>query len=433
MKRRKAAFIILTALISLLAACMPWQEDNKDVLSVNDSSRVRLLFEDLTDTLFMDYLVENADLMLSGSTVKATLLLENYGDANATGEIHLSFHGTLSEELLVCDGYTMQGTAETNGSLIEIMDATGKTDGLEFTISSGDIIPSTPSRIRYPSGGTIQIDGKDGQLVMLFPETPPFITEPELSEEEIETVKMLIHKAFQVFPIMEEGVDTKSFSEGTAVLEAYSNENWSLQIRAEENETAITIKIFSNERLANVIYGHESIDIDKDILLKGMVIPVFKSNSEEQLAREYLEILRKSNLVFALRGLINGSSSGVITLSSLEEKNNAFTVSLLLSGYGLKNGMKVTGELELTLSGKRNGTSIEAGMYSADSQSLTFSGLEEPLTLSVENTEGRLEGEMPCFILNKTGEEYKATYTGDLILGIPHKGTIETENTVIHF
>ena len=57
MKRRKAAFIILTALISLLAACMPWQEDNKDVLSVNDSSRVRLLFEDLTDTMFMDYLV----------------------------------------------------------------------------------------------------------------------------------------------------------------------------------------------------------------------------------------------------------------------------------------------------------------------------------------------------------------------------------------
>ena len=344
--------------------------------------------------------------------------------------LEISFSGTRTDSSIICDEYVMDGTVAIDGETIIIEGAEGKADGIVFSLSPSPLLSST-ARLRYPTDGKIQLDGKEGMFVMIFPENSPF--EEALSADEQESIRTLVYKAFSVFPVMKEGMETKAFSGGTATLEASSEDEWSMNIWGEADGVVIAIEISSGSDSAAIIYGDRNISMDKSSILKGLMIPQFENDADETLMRTYLDKMRESNLVFALRGLINGSSSGVIELKDIALQVDGFTAYLALDRYGLKNDMRVSGNLILMLSGKMNDGRIEAEAYKASSASLTFTGLEDDMTISLEDIEGKLEGENPVFILENADGTYEASYSGNLILGFPESGMARCEDLTIQF
>ncbi len=432
MKRRIITTTALMVLLSLLSACLPWQigENEGTELSASDMNIVLSLFEDLTDESFIDYLASASDFHITGSDVKASAALEDYGASDATGMLEISFSGTRTDSSIICDEYVMDGTVAIDGETIIIEGAEGKADGIVFSLFPSPLLSST-ARLRYPTDGKIQLDGKEGMFVMIFPENSPF--EEALSADEQESIRTLVYKAFSVFPVMKEGMETKAFSGGTATLEASSEDEWSMNIWGEADGVVIAIEISSGSDSAAIIYGDRNISMDKSSILKGLMIPQFENDADETLMRTYLDKMRESNLVFALRGLINGSSSGVIELKDIALQVDGFTAYLALDRYGLKNDMRVSGNLILMLSGKMNDGRIEAEAYKASSASLTFTGLEDDMTISLEDIEGKLEGENPVFILENADGTYEASYSGNLILGFPESGMARCEDLTIQF
>ena len=63
---------------------------------------------------------------------------------------------------------------------------------------------------------------------------------------------------------------------------------------------------------------------------------------------------------------------------------------------------------------------ISADSYSASSSGLAFSGPEGNIIITLNNVRGHLEG--GSFNLQKTDDEFHASYDGDIILGLPYAG-----------
>lgn len=421
MKRRKIALGALMMVLSLMAACLPWElkEEEKEELTTADIHRTQLLFEELTEPAFMAYLIDNASLSLHGSAIHAEIMLTGYGRSGAKGKIDLYFQGILSDSTLSSADYEMNGTVETEGTQITIENAGGRAEGLVFTIA--ERITATHSRLCYPSEGTIRIGNKTGTLLMIFPEETPFDPAPILNEDEIEMLRDTIRRALSVFPYMPKEKTSMAFDGGTAVLSSSGQDGWELVIRTEMEGKAISMSLSSSEEEAVIILGDKSITVDCEELMDGVKLPEREGN-DEVLGRTYLEAFRTSNIIFALRGLINGGKSGVITIQELEMEENSFFVSLALSRYGLGTGtdLRASGILNISLSGSSENGIISADSYSASSSGLAFSGPEGNIIITLNNVRGHLEG--GSFNLQKTDDEFHASYDEDIILGLPYAG-----------
>lgn len=425
---RKRIAILLSLMLMLSAACLPWIEPNEETVESDQyMMSIRLLFSDLTDTAFIPYFLENAVITHNESLLEGFLEIDGYGISNATGHLSITLKGVLDNGTLDCNEYVLSGNVIVNDTEIAIDNAEGFTDNLSFRIAD-ELSAATPSRIRYPRSGSIKTGDEAKTLVMMFPEDAPLQLPEILTDEELKAVRNIVRTAFEQFEYIPEHSEMRSFGNGIAELGTTDGKDWFMEIRGETENSAVTIKLSSSMADALVILGDRNITIESSCLMNEVEIP---QQEATVILMSYLEALRGSNMLFALRGLINGSSSGVITLEELTEDitEMSFTAKLSLSGYGLGtgSGKSVSGLLYLTLSGKTENSMIIANSYSASSDCLSFYGLEKTAQIRLSGISGNIEDG------TITLKDSKAIFTGDPAFGLPHSGKAETEGGRIEF
>ncbi len=417
----------------LLAACLPWEEKESASVTEREKDDVLLLFEDFTEVSFIPYLIDNGESKLVGSSLAVTAELEEYGKSRCSGSVSATFRGTLQGTSLKAEEYEISGELNVGNTNIILSDASGYTDGLVFHMEK-DITSSYPARIRYPESGEIRIAGKDGTLMMLFPENPPFTLPFELSDEKVKELKEIAAAAFSLFSYIPEVAETRTFNSGTATFTSLDN-GWKMEIRADDGNTSITMSISSGDNEIDIIYGNEYLSLVKDGFIDGIAVPdISESDMDRIKVTECLDAFRSSNIVYALMHLINGRESGVITLEKLTVGNSSASVILNLDNYGLAQGIetRTTGKLNMTLYGEESEGKLTAKRYSISSASLRFISQSLNLTISLRNVTGYLEGDSDGFTLTQEENGYSAE-CGNLILSLPEAGEAEYEDGIISF
>ncbi|MBO8437015.1 MAG: hypothetical protein IAA97_08560 [Spirochaetes bacterium] len=346
-------FLILASFLAALSSCAPVPVDNS-----NGKAFVLEILEEMTDDNFL------SDAKEVGESYTKTTLRSGEGEIS----IKLSPDGMR---------YTLSGKVEREGFIVTLENM------------QGEIIESILS---YPTSGDILINGEPCLLLTLLPEAS---TEEFSEEKTIPFLQALAEEAFSQFPLLPENREVKTTNSGTAELEA-DESGWHLIIRAEQDAALILIEAHSSDSNARVIYGDHEFIVPLETLLEKSEIPPSEAEAREQ---EYISLLLdkflESNLLFAFRSLVNGSSSRVISLEDFSVKSpEEAEALLLLSDYSIGDEIKADGYLSITLSGKDY---IMDG-YLFSSEGIVFKDGEEERTIELIDLAGCFEGDNPASI-----------------------------------
>ena len=417
--------ISIMAMLLLASACVPKPEQEEEKkLSEREREAALVLFETLTSPEFIASI--DSDLSVEDCSVMADIELVGFGEASATGSIALRFP---VDKDGMCEAYLMDGDILSLGIPIEIVEATGRTDGLSFEIIGDSARIVSQARLRYPLSGRISIGGSGEAAVLLFPDDQPFIPQSMLDANEEAIVQQVVAEAFAAFASAPDGTATESFSDGMATLSWSSESLWDISIMAKRDGIVIAVTIDSREGHGSVIFDNESYRMEAELLMAKAELP-----KPRMAAMDYLEALRVSNMVFALRDLINGSRSSVIALDGLEWNDGDCTASLSLDGYGLSNGMRASGGIDIRLVGSGDGSTLRATDYIADSDRLSFTGGERDAEASLSAVSGPFEGEEPpIFTIMDEEGGFAASCGADLIFGYPESGSARCDEGTIEF
>ena len=405
---RKAISITAVLIVTLTSCSLSfWGSD----VPRDGGEAVTALFADLTEAAFMKELGKNGSIEYTEGAVHSSITLDSYGESEAEGELEIIFQGTSNNGIFIAERYLMNGSLSALGIPVVIENAAAKTNAIMF--STGDSIELvSDGNLRYPAAGSIKAGDDNNTAIVLFPEDTD-----GLSSNEIKALQKAVDEAFSLFDVLPDKEETKLLENGSAIFSADSSGNWTMRIHTGE----YVLTLSSARTDAVIILNEKTYSLPSKVLIANTEIPTL--TSLDKTAGDYLEALRKSNLMFALEALVNGSKSGVITLtsSSLDE---VFKAELDLEDYGIAGTeITVTGKLLMTFSGEIEDGSLTAVRYKADSERLLFSENGEVFEIALSAVEGKLSGDGEAFFrVAEENGELTAEGSSDLILGLPDSG-----------
>ena len=377
-------FLALTAIITALSSCNPVPEKHEENMNIG-KALVLELFEEITSADFL----ADAETENDGETIHITKTV-----SCGIGELSI-----IIDHLHAA--YTLSGEIEKDGTKITLSELKGP-------LKQGKILST-------PVSGDIAINGEDCLLVTLLPEE-----DAEFNEENITVIaQTLVRDAFALFPYIPSAAEVVAMENATAELGANKN-GWKLVIRAEK-DGLIMIEADSESGKSRIVYNEHEFFTPLESLLEKSVIPPYEEDVREtEYIASLLEKARTSNLLFAFRSLVNGSSSRVISLESFDVENgNEAQASLLLSDYSIGDGIRISGQLEITLTG--SGYNMDGYIFSSDG--ILFTDGDNTRAIRLESLSGAFEGDTPpCIVLTEEEDGWDAGFSTTLRPALPETG-----------
>ena len=386
---------------------------------------VLALFEDLTAADFMENPAKEVSPEEIEGNIRILVSLNGYGKSRASGEIEIIFSGRKEGNFLIAERYLMNGSLTALGIPVSIEDAASETEAVIFSIDENTPTLASTGSLKYPATGKIRAGDEDNTAVVIFPEDD----KGNLTNDDIQAIQAAAENALSQFSFIPEGEATELIPDGSAVFSGNADGSWTLHIECGK----IQISISSESEEAGINIDGKTFSVDSRIVLARTVIP--EKMEIDIIASSYLEEFRNSNLIFTLSDLVNGSLSGVITLTAADLDGSAFLAELDMDNFGIRGkGITVSGKLFLTLAGKMESGILTAGEYEAVSDGLIFKEDDREFEIALEAVKGMLDGEEPVFFrIKEDGDSLSAERSENLILGLPVSGRAVYSNRTLTF